>query len=260
MPPGTRCSPAPATTVATRASPSRPPSRYSYAGTPGSRGRDDERRIRHDAVEALPRHRLEQAAEPELDAVDAVELGVEPGELEGALRDVGRDDPRGPAPGVQGLDAASGSEVEHRVDAGRAAAGRSASPRRRRRPSTWSTRSSRPVRELAEVARDPPLAGSRACRVTVRAAGRRAAGRVPLDREQREVDAPVTPSSGRRGIRVVARDRLARARRARRAWRDRRMPRARPGARRASGGRARDARDAGPPRHPAPRAPARPPP
>ena len=86
--------------------------------------RDHERRIRHDAVEAFARHRLEHAPEPELDAVDAVQLGVEPREHEGALRDVGRDDPPSPASGVQGLDAASGSEVERRVDRRRAAADR----------------------------------------------------------------------------------------------------------------------------------------
>nr|BFF14933.1 hypothetical protein GCM10025699_62360 [Microbacterium flavescens] len=78
--------------------------------------RDDEGRVRDDVVEGLAGHRLEEAAQPELDAVDQVERGVERGEVEGALRDVGGDHPAGVPRDVQGLDAAAGAEVERPVD------------------------------------------------------------------------------------------------------------------------------------------------
>jgi len=61
-------------------------------------GRDDEGRVRHDAVEHLAAHRFEETAASRLDPVDAVEQGIHPGIGECAIGDVRRDRVRrGPA-------------------------------------------------------------------------------------------------------------------------------------------------------------------
>ena len=164
-PPGARCSPTPVTNAATRSSPTMPPSRYSYAGTPGDPRGDDERRIRDDAVELLARDRVEQAPEPGLDAarrpLSSALSRVKP---QRALRDVGRDD----VGRRRGARAAPGCRIRCRcrvrVDRASAAA---APARVSDAPPTPEhvILGERPAQGgLVEVARDPPLP---------RAAGRR---------------------------------------------------------------------------------------
>ncbi|MET3801762.1 hypothetical protein ABID70_001717 [Clavibacter michiganensis] len=70
-------------------------------------------------VEPLPRDRLEQAAEPQLDGRDPVEGRVQRRERQGAGGDVGRHHAVGVPGGVQRLDPAAGSEVERARDRGR---------------------------------------------------------------------------------------------------------------------------------------------
>ncbi len=94
---------------------------------------------------------------PEFDRVHAVQSRVERGERQSAERDVGGHDPARVPGGVQGLDAAAGAEVEHRVD-GR----RDHQPRQRHRRATDAEHVigvERPAEHrLAEVGRDPPAA------------------------------------------------------------------------------------------------------
>ena len=78
--------------------------------------RDHVGRIAGDAAELLAGNRLEQAARPQLDVVDAVERKVERGESERALVDVGRDDLAGVAGEQERLDPVSGAEVERALD------------------------------------------------------------------------------------------------------------------------------------------------
>ena len=79
-------------------------------------GRDDERRVRDDVVELLPRDRLEHVAQAKFDRRDAVERGIESRIVQRGLRDVCRDHAAAEAAGMERLDAASGPEIER--DAG----------------------------------------------------------------------------------------------------------------------------------------------
>ena len=77
------------------------------------RGRDDERRVGGDQVVPLAAHRLEEGPVTHLDPVaDLVEGGVEPGDAERPLVDVGRDHVVAVRGEVQRLHAAAGAEVE----------------------------------------------------------------------------------------------------------------------------------------------------
>ena len=82
------------------------------AGTPAVRGVMTNGGFDTMRSNSLARDRVEQAPGPHLDPVDAVQEGVQPRVAQRALRDVGRDDMVDAPPGAQGLDAASGAEVE----------------------------------------------------------------------------------------------------------------------------------------------------
>ena len=77
---------------------------------------DHERRVGGDQVEPLAGHGLEQRAGSHLDVVGAVEGGVEPGQPERALVDVGGHDVTRVLGQVERLDAAAGAEVERAPD------------------------------------------------------------------------------------------------------------------------------------------------
>ncbi len=77
---------------------------------------DDEGRVGDDLVETLTAHGLEEAAEPELDVVDGIELRVEPRQLESALGDIRRHDGRRVASRMHRLDTAAGAEVKDAAD------------------------------------------------------------------------------------------------------------------------------------------------
>ena len=79
-------------------------------------GRDDVRRVCDDEVELLARDRLEEAALPKLDVLDAVQRAVECCERERPLADVRRDDVLGVPRGEQRLDAVAGADVERALD------------------------------------------------------------------------------------------------------------------------------------------------
>ena len=79
-------------------------------------GRHHVRRVRGDEVEALARGRLEEAPGAELDVLDAVERGVEGGEVERALVEVGREHVPAVPRGEDRLDARAGADVERGLD------------------------------------------------------------------------------------------------------------------------------------------------
>ncbi len=86
-------------------------------------------------------------------------------------------------------------------------------------PSTWSSAELASGGELAEVARDPPLAGAAGVEERRTAAGRRAAGRPrPSIASSARSTAPGTPSAGSAASACDARRPTRRARRAARAW------------------------------------------
>ena len=86
---------------------------------PGVARRDDKRRVRHDAVEALADDGREHVALAQLNAADVAQLEGQRGQLESAGAEVGRDDVGGGAARVQGLHAASRAEVEHTLGGAR---------------------------------------------------------------------------------------------------------------------------------------------
>ena len=77
---------------------------------------DHEWRVRHDMTEFLAEHRVEQAAETQLDVRDAVELGIEGREFERSHRDIRSDHPGGVTGGMEGLDSATRAEIESEID------------------------------------------------------------------------------------------------------------------------------------------------
>ena len=198
-PPGARWAPAPRTNAATRSSPTSPPSRYSYAGTPSTRGVMTNGGFDDDAIELLSRDRLEQAARPQLDPVDVVEQRVEPREAQRALRDVGRDDLVDAPSRAQRLDAAPGADVEP------ARRGRGQLQRRERQRRAadaqhvvFGQRTAQ--RRLVEVARDPPPPAPAA---STNDCGGRARGdgcRSPPARRARGRSSPSPPGPGQRRI------------------------------------------------------------
>ena len=78
--------------------------------------RDDERRIRDDEPEPFVAGGLEQVPLPPLDVLDAVQLGVEPGEPERARVQIETDDALAVARGEERLNAGAGAEVEGSLD------------------------------------------------------------------------------------------------------------------------------------------------
>ena len=84
-PPGSRWSPTVPTSSRTTASPTRPPSRYSYGDDARASRRDDERRVAHDEVEPFARDRVEEVPGPQVDRHLGERRG-EPGEGERAAR------------------------------------------------------------------------------------------------------------------------------------------------------------------------------
>ncbi len=78
-------------------------------------GRDHEGRVGDDEVEDLPGDGLEEGAAAQVE-LDPVQRGVEGGEGEGALGEVGGHDVLGVAGGVHRLDPAAAAEVEHSAD------------------------------------------------------------------------------------------------------------------------------------------------
>ena len=233
-PPGARCAPTPVTNAATRSSPTIPPSRYSYAGTPVDPRRDDERRVRHDPVEPLAGDRVEQAPEPRLDAVDVVEQGVQPREAERARRDVGRDDVVDAASGAQRLDAAAGADVEPAPRRAWAAAATRGSATRRRRRARGLRGAARRAPPRRGRSRSTTRPRRRRRRTTAGARARAAAGRrrrLPRARGVTRPSAPVrgsAPSTARGGLRHPEHEQPAEHRE--RVVRDRRAL-GRPGAR-----------------------------
>ncbi len=171
----------------------------------GARG-DDERRIRDDVVEGLPRHRLEQAAQPELDALDAVEACVERRELEGMLGDVGRHDVVGMPGGVERLDPAPRAHIEcarHRALEHEAAQGE------RCAADTEHVVLGQRVAEceLAEVRDDPPLARAPCIHEAVGAEVDGGYDRAVRDVHQPEFARALQPQRGQRGGRLRRRHR-----------------------------------------------------
>ena len=212
-PPGSRCSAAPRITASTIASPTMPPSRYSYSGTPARPRRDHERRVRDDPVEALPRDGLVEAPEPELDALDPVQLDVQSGEVQRTPRDVGRDDALGEPRRVHRLDAAAGAEVEHGARRRRQ---HQARQRHRRTADAEHVLLAERVAEcdLPEVGQDPPVALPRGVDERVRpqveqgphgCRGGRARRLRPA--EQPELDRAVHPERRQRVLRIGGRHR-----------------------------------------------------
>jgi hypothetical protein len=74
--------------------------------------RDDVRRVRDDEIEALPLHRVEEAAVSSLDIADAVQRRVEPGVAKRALVDVRRDHVLGVGGEQDRLNPVAGAQVE----------------------------------------------------------------------------------------------------------------------------------------------------
>ena len=104
----------PRITASTIPSPIMPPSRYSYDGTPCTRGV-----ITNGGLETMWSKRSPATGSNRLPSsqveFDAVECGVERRELQRPLGDVGGHDARRLPGSMQCLDAASGAEVEHRA-------------------------------------------------------------------------------------------------------------------------------------------------
>lgn len=120
--------------------------------------RDDKRRVRHDAIKRFASHRLKQAAGAHINVGDAVEECVESGEGEGVLGDIGGDNALGMPTRAQGLNAASGAEVEDAACGGR---NLQCGERERCAADTHDVVIGERAaeRRLVKVARDPPFPG-----------------------------------------------------------------------------------------------------
>ncbi len=117
--------------------------------------RDDEGRIADDELKALSRNGIEHRSGAQV-PVDLVEGGVESGEGQRALGEVGGDDGVGVRAEVEGLHAAAGADVE------RGTHGPANRPRRQGRrgptdPEDVVVAHRRPGRDLGQVGGDPPV-------------------------------------------------------------------------------------------------------
>ena len=158
---------------------------------------DHKGRVRHDLVERLPLDRLVEAAQSKLDGGHPVERGVEAGQLEGALGDVGGDHVLRVPRGVQRLDAAPGAEVERAVDL-RA----DHQPREgHRRPSDTEhvvRGDGRAQSHFAEVGSDPPAARAEGIDEGVRPEVEHRAHGLAVETHQAEFDRAVDTQRGKR--------------------------------------------------------------